>query len=341
VRRAPKYIHAFVDRHGKSRFYFRREGSRSTALPGLPWSPEFMAAYESALKGDPSVSEIGASRTKIGTVNAVIVAYYSDLAFTSLGKGTQKARRNILESFRVQHGDKRFSQLTQAALSKILGSKKPQAARSWRKTLRGLIKFAVARHYIPEDVTQGIEFPKVRSDGIHTWTEDEILQFENKYPIGTRPRLAFALLLYTGQRKSDVLRMGRQHIREGAIFVRQQKTGTQLEIPIHRALQPIIDGTPAEHLTFLTTESGKPFSPAGFGNLFRDWCNAADLPSHCSAHGLRKAACRRLAEADCTDKQIAAVSGHSSPTEVARYTKAASQKLLARVAIAKVEGTQN
>lgn len=341
MKRTPKYVHSFVDRHGSPRFYYRREGYKRIALPGLPWSPEFMAAYEAAAKGDRMFAEIGASRTKTGTVNAVIVAYYSDLSFSSLGKGTQRARRNILENFRSSYGDKRFSQLTKAALVKILGNKKPQAARSWKKTLRGLIKFAAARHYIAEDVTQGIEFPKVRSDGIHTWTEEEIQQFETFYPVGTRPRLAFALLLFTGQRKSDVLRMGRQHLKDGGIFVRQQKTGAQLEIPIHRDLRTIIDATPNNHLTFITTGSGKPFSSAGFGNLFRDWCNAANVPRHCSAHGLRKALCRRLAEADCTDKQIASVSGHSSPSEVARYTKAADQKLLAKSAIAKVERTRS
>jgi site-specific recombinase XerD len=129
--------------------------------------------------------------------------------------------------------------------------------------------------------------------------------------------------------------MGRQHVRNGAVSVRQQKTGTMLEIEIHRELQKVLDATPSEHLTFLVTERGQPFTAAGFGNRFRDCCNAAGLPKHCSAHGLRKAACRRLAEAGCTIHQIAAISGHASLREVERYTKAVDQARLAREAVRK------
>ena len=128
--------------------------------------------------------------------------------------------------------------------------------------------------------------------------------------------------------------MGRQHLRNGAISVRQQKTGASLEIPIHQELQKVLDATPGEHLTFLVTEFGKPFTSAGFGNWFRERCDEAGLKS-CSAHGLRKAACRRLAEAVCTAHQIAAISGHASLREVERYTKAADQARLAKDAINK------
>jgi integrase len=148
------------------------------------------------------------------------------------------------------------------------------------------------------------------------------------------PRLALALLLYTAQRRSDVVVMGRQHVRDGVLIVRQGKTGRLVEIPIHSTLAEILAGTPSEHLTFLTTGAGKPFSAAGFGNLFREWCDEAALPQHCSAHGLRKAACRRLAEAGCTEHQIAAISGHLSLSEIQRYTRAASRAKMARAAIA-------
>ncbi len=100
-------------------------------------------------------------------------------------------------------------------------------------------------------------------------------------------------------------------------------------------LQAIIDATPSEHLTFLTTAFGKPFTAAGFGNWFREQCNEAGLP-HCSAHGLRKAAARRLAEAGCTAHEIAAITGHASLREVQRYTKAADQTRLAVAAMDKM-----
>ena len=161
-------------------------------------------------------------------------------------------------------------------------------------------------------------------------------QFEKRHPIGTRPRLAFGLLLYTGQRRSDVVRMGRQHIdKNGAIRMRQLKTGAELAIPVHAELDAIIAETPGDHLTFLTTQFGKPFTAAGFGNWFREQCNLSGLP-HCSAHGLRKAAARRLAEAGCTEHEIAAITGHASLREITRYTKAADQVRLAVSAMDKV-----
>lgn len=154
--------------------------------------------------------------------------------------------------------------------------------------------------------------------------------FEATHPIGSRARLAFGLLLYTTQRRADIVQMGRQHIRDGALHVTQSKTGTALEIPVHEDLQRLLDATPSGHLTFLTTSFGKPFTPLGFTNWFRDMCNEAGLPRGTSAHGLRKAACRRLAEAGCSANVIRAISGHKSLREVDGYTQAAERKLLAQ-----------
>ena len=189
--------------------------------------------------------------------------------------------------------------------------------------------FAVAEGFFVDHPTAGLKLPKVKSDGVHTWMEDEIEQFERHYPTGTKEHLALALLLCTAQRVGDVVRMGRQHVRDGAIAVRQEKTRAQLSIPIVESLRRELG---FGNLTFLVTEGGKPFTPGGFGDWFKRRCREAGLP-HCSAHGLRKAACRRLAEAGCTAHEIAALSGHASLKEVERYTRAADQGWLARRAM--------
>jgi integrase len=176
---------------------------------------------------------------------------------------------------------------------------------------------------------------RTKSNGYHSWTDAEIARFEARHPIGTRPRLALALLLYTGQRRSDVVRMGAQHIRDNMLHVRQVKTSAELYIPLHPELEVIIASTPTD-LTFLTTAFGRPFTGPGFGNWFREQCDAAGLP-HCSAHGLRKAAARLLAELGCTEHEIAAITGHASLREVARYTKAADQRRLAVSAMEKLK----
>lgn len=335
--RLPRYVQAFVDRHGKARYYLRRSGFKRVALAGLPWSPEFMAAYSAAMNEAPKI-ELGAARTKPGTIDALLVAFYTSAEFQSLATETRRTRRNILERFREEHGGKSVSNIHPVHVQAMVKAKAstPAAARNFKKTLQALMQFAVVSGWREDNPVVGIKVPKIKTDGYWSWSEDHIATFEAKHAIGTRARLAFALLLYTAQRRGDIIRMGRQHIRNGVLSVRQKKTGTALEIPLNPELQAVLEATPNEHLTFLVTGDGKPFSPAGFSNLFRDWCEQAGLPRGLSAHGLRKAACRRLAEANCSANMIMAISGHRTLAEAEKYVRAADQARLAQSAIAAV-----
>jgi integrase len=335
----PKYVQAWVDpRDSRAYYYLRRRGYPRGRLLGLPWSPSFMAAYEAAMSGPRTA--IGAGRIKPGSVAAVIAEYKDSREFFgSKSAGTQRMRRGILDRFGAAYGDRPFALLPPEWIEALLESKPPHAARSWLATLRSLCKFARTRRYRRDDPTANIKLASVKSDGFHTWTDDEIAQFETHHPIGTKPRLALALLFYTTQRRGDVVRMGRQHIRETpegpVLYVKQRKTGKELLIPIYPELQAVLDATPSEHLTFLVTATGKPYGDNHFSESFREWCDAAGLPKRCSAHGLRKARCRWLAEHECTGPEIMANSGHESMKELVRYTKGADQARLARNAMAK------
>ena len=284
---------------------------------------------------------IGASRTKAGSIAALVVSYFASPVFLSLAPATQTTYRNILERFRVEHGDKPVALLTRQHINAMLAKRvlTPAAANHWLRLVKALMAFAVEEGWRKDNPTTGITRIKNKTEGFHTWDENEIAQFEAHHAIGSKARLALALLLYTAQRRSDVVRMGRQHIRNGVVHVRQQKTGATLAIPMHPALAAIIEATPSDHLTLLTTSFGKPFTAPGFGNWFRERCNEANLPRHCAAHGLRKAACRRLAEAGCSANVIASISGHTTLNEVSRYTKAADQELMARDGMAAITGT--
>jgi site-specific recombinase XerD len=323
----PKYVQHWVDHDGRAHCYFRRPGYPRVRLPGLPWSPSFMAAYEAAFSGPRAA--IGAGRIRPGSVSAVVAEYLdSQQFFASKSPGTQRMRRGILERFRAAYGDRPFALLPPEWIEALLDAKPPHAARSWLVTLRSLCQFAVKRGFRRDDPTRDIKQRSVKGDGFHTWTDDEIAQFEAHHPVGSKPRLAFALLLYTTQR-----RMGRQHIRETqdgpALYVKQRKTGVELLIPIYPELQTALNATPSEHLTFLVTESAKPYGDNYFSASFRGWCDEAGLPKRCSAHGLRKASCRRMAEASYSANEIMAHSGHTTMKELIRYTKAADQARLA------------
>jgi integrase len=330
-----RFVQSFVDgKTGKVFQYFRRPGFKRVRLPGLPGSREFIAAYQEAL--DQPQVEIGANRTKAGTISAALVGYYdSTNHFKALAPATQAMRRAILEGFRAEHGAMPIALLPQKFIVLTLNKKQPFAARSWLKAIRHLMRSAVSVGLAKVDPTQGIKLPKVETDGIYTWTEPNIATYEAAHQIGTKARLAFAPLLYTAQRRSDVMRIGKQHIRDGILRVHQAKTGVVLDIPVRPDLRKIIDATPSEHLTLLTTKTGKSYSGNDFSDQFRAWCDTAKLPKECSAHGLRKAACRRLAEAGCSAHEIAAISGHATLSEVQRYTKAADQRQMARNAMAR------
>lgn len=342
-RRLPKWCSEFVDRHGKVRVRFRRKGFVTYYFRATAWTPEFMQEYEACKQGKAAPEiEPGAERSKPGSVSALVAAYYRAPAFTGLRKSTQATYRGILERFRAEHGDKRVALLERAHIVAVIGklNATPAAANNLLDRLKTLMVFAVDMGWRRDDPTHKLRGFKVGGDGFHTWTEAEIEQFEARHPIGTKARLAMALMLYTGQRRSDVVLMGRQYVKGSKITVRQVKTGARLDIEMHPALRAILAEMPREHLTFLVTEYGKPFSIAGFGNWFRARCDEAGLP-HCSSHGLRKAAARRLAEAGCSNQEIKAVTGHKTDKEVSRYVAAADQARLAAAAIARTSGERN
>ncbi|WP_063615031.1 tyrosine-type recombinase/integrase [Bradyrhizobium sp. ARR65] len=341
-RKNPKYTHGFIDRFGKPRFYLRLPGRKRVPLPGLPWSPEFMAAREKALKEDWSAPiEIGANRTRAGTVNAVLVTYYQSSAFKEgLAENTRKNRRAILERFREEHGDKRIALLHRKALQTILNKKSAAAAKNWKKALRGFIDHCIALEMIETDPLLGIKLTKVRSTPHRRWTPADIAQYEKRHPPGTKARLALELILSTGQARCDVVRMGRQYVRDETLSMTRQKSGVPFDIPILPSLRRELDLQPQAdcNLTFLVTEQGKPFTAAGFGNWFRDRCNEAGLPN-CRAHGLRSAAATRLADYGATAHQLMAWFGWRTLSEAERYTQEANRKGLAASAGQLISGT--
>ncbi len=213
---------------------------------------------------------------------------------------------------------------------------RPAAAHNYLRVLRILMKCAIIHNWRNDDPTANVRSPLKKTMGFHSWTDHELEIFEEAYLVGSKERLAFDLLLHSAQRRSDVVRMGRQHIRNGILSVVQQKTGTPVEIKISAALRRSIDALPNHQLTLLVTSGGKPFTPAGFTNWFREVCDKIGL-KHCTPHGLRKAAARIMAESGCTAREIMAVTGHKTLSEAERYTAASNRQKLAESAVQKVE----
>jgi integrase/recombinase XerD len=337
-----KYVIEDVDRHGNVRLYFRRRGQQKIRLPGLPGSEEFAAAYRAALlKLDEAQPR--RSLTVKGSFGHTCLEYYRSVTFKALDASTQSWRRRALDLICQQNGTKPIA-LMQAKHVRTLRdelSNRPGASRNRLKALRALFRWAIEMDEVTHDPTRDIKPTAYASKGHHTWTLEDIEAFEACHPIGSKARLAMSLMLYTTCRREDAVRLGPQHIRNGRVRYRQAKNEHRnpidIDIPLDPDLANIISATSSGHLTFLITEYGRPFTAAGFGNRFRDWCNNAKLP-HCSAHGLRKATAARLAERGATAHEIMAITGHQSLEEVERYTRAVRRSQLADSAMAKLKG---
>jgi integrase len=250
-----KFVQSFTS-GGGTYHYFRRRGMARIPLPGIPGSAEFMEAYQQALGAAPVA--IGANKRSLpGSISSALAQYLSSPSFRGLAATTQLKRRGLLERIREPHGHRQLASMPKEFVVALLDTLTPHVAHSTLIALRHFTEWCVERKLMRTDPTSGIRLKMPKSDGHATWTEDEIAQFEAHHPIGSKPRLALALGLYTAQRRSDVIRIGRQHIRDGVLTVRQQKTGVTLAIPVHSDLAKIIAATPTGHLTFLTTRPAR------------------------------------------------------------------------------------
>jgi integrase len=344
-----KYVTADRDRYDQVRYYFRKRGlNTKTRLPGAPGSKEFMAAYEALLGGEPMPRPVAdapkLARAPNTSLRWLFLQYLSNkIVKASLDKQTLINRQRILAKIADEpvapgkpqtFGEGPFAEITTKVINRLLERKAdtPAAANNWRKAMMAVFKWAVKEELVERNPVGDTEKMRVATDGFHTWTMEEVAQFEAHYAVGTTARLALALFLYTGQRKSDVVLFGPQHIKNSWLRLTQYKNRNRkpvtLELPVLPALAEILAATKTGHLTFLVSSHDKGFTANGFGNKFREWCDAAGLP-HCTSHGLRKAGATRAAENGATVKQLMAVFGWSDIKQAELYVRAADQKRLA------------
>lgn len=338
-----RYVQELTDRHGHRRLYYRRHGFPRATLRGPIGSAEFIADYDAAA-GQLTAAPSGPSRPTEGTWRWLCCAYFASVDFKRLDQRTQRVRRRALEltweemapnSAAVLYAECPVSRFN-AQLIRVLRDRKadvPESANMRLKAIRAVFAWASEADQVSSNPAREVKFLKSkRQGGFHAWNDAEIAKFEERHPVRTKARLALALLLCTGQRRSDVVVFGRQHVKDGWLHFVQHKNRNRnpvtLQLPILPELQSVIDASPTGDLTFLVTEFGKPFTHGGFGNWFGDRCREAGL-SDCSAHGLRKASARRLAEWGATTEQIKAWCGWRTAKEADRYLREVNQRKLA------------
>jgi integrase len=344
----PKYVVEYEVPKGSGKWfvYFRRKGEKDIRMRGTPGTDDWNELYRALLAGERPVEKVGPQAPADGTLSWLCQQYMASSEFGALDERTRTIRRQILQHCvdeptkpggAILFGSLKVPQVTAKAISVLRDRKKdfPEAANARVKAIRavfawaGMPEVALVTTNPARDVQNRAP---TNPGGFHSWTLEEVERFEARHPTGTKARLAMDLLLYTAQRRSDVVLFGRQHESNGWLRFTQQKNKRNkpvyLEIPIRPELRASIDASPTGDIVYLVNEFGNPFTANGFGNWFRKRCDEAGLPN-CTAHGLRKAAAARLADAGATAHEIMAITGHKTMKEIERYTRAADQKRLA------------
>ena len=325
------------DRHGKLRHRLRRsvKGRKvDVYLPGPYGSPEFRQAYEEAIEG----ARIASRRAQAGTVAYLIETYLDSVAYRDLAPITRANKRGRLDWIKEIIGPARYAKLESRHIEALMAKKGgPVAANRLRKDLSQLFRFAAKRlGHIGTNPASLADAHKTEAAGFHTWTDDEIQTYRTTHATGTKARLAFEILLGTGAARQDAAALTRRNIRGVRLFYRRGKTGQEVDLPILPELATELAHLPPNQMMILAHgERAKAYTPESFGNWFRNRCTEAGLP-HCSAHGLRKAGARRLAEAGASEFEVMAFLAHRTAQEASRYVAKANRSTLTTSGLAKL-----
>jgi integrase len=334
----PRHLSREISRHGRAVWYVRigkpRVRIRIRAEFG---TPEFDAEYQAAISGARHHQEKPTAGGSPGTLAWLIARYRETSAWAELSTATRRQRDNIFLQVLESAGDQPLTRITTSII--IAGrerrAKTPFQARHFLDALRGLFRWALDAGMVKIDPTAGVKNPTRRkSAGFIPWTEDHVAAYEARWPIGTRQRVWLDVLLYTGLRRSDAVRLGRQHVRDGVATLKTEKGSFTVTLPILPVLAATLAQGPCGDLTFIAGASGHPLTKESFGNEFRKACRLAGVPG--SAHGVRKIAATRAANAGATVAQLEAIFGWQGGAMASLYTRAADRRRLAFEAMHKL-----
>jgi integrase len=336
----PPHLHRQVSRHGKTVWYVRICKGPRIRVRHAFGTPEFDAEYQAALAGLPP-RQSTKDKTSIGSLAWLIERYRERTAWSDLSSATRRQRENIFKHVLESAGGQPFAKITTATImaGRDRRASTPAQSRNFLDAMRGLFRWALKAKLVKSDPTVGVDNPpRPNTGGFQVWTEDDMAAYEARWPLGTRQRVWLDVLIYTGLRRGDAVRLGRQHVRNGVATIKTEKTDTIVTLPILPALTETIQAGPCGDLTFIAGENGRPLTKESFGNLFRKACRDAGLRDR-SAHGLRKAAATRAANAGATVAQLEAIFGWNGGTMASLYTKAADRRRLAMEAMHKLAGS--
>jgi integrase len=301
-------------------------------LPVDPRSEEFRAAYAAAM------AAYAVPKKDAGpTIDTLIASYVRSGGYTGLADMSKPGYMSRLNTIREEHGQRTLAGLTRDRIKKAILdplTDRPAAQLDTLKKLRILIKHGIERDLLTHDPSVGIKRPKTQE--IRAWTDAEMAAFERRWPIGTKQRTAYALMLNAGTARVDVHQITWAQIDAESVGYTRHKSGVAVDIGIAAGLRKALDAAPREHITVINTEFGKPFTIDGFSGFMRDAIRRAGLPLDCKPHGLRKTLGRLLADAGASTHDIMAALGHTTLAQAEKYTREADRRRGARRAVLKL-----
>lgn len=340
------YISSYQDRHGKTRWRFRR-GKVAKSLPGCPGDRRFEAAYEALLQGRQITAEVirHPNHAKPRTLRAAwrLATAPNNMEWRQLGANSQYEYTKRAERFLTMeakpgrpYADAPVSDLRRRDVKAILGSMadRPHAAYDTLVVLRKMITVALDQEWIEIDPTHRLKY-RPETEGHRAWTDQERARFEDRWPIGTMARTAYALAIYGGPRGSDLVRFKWTEFDGEDFSHTQQKTGKPLVLPILPALREALDAAPRRGEYVLATIRGGARAVGTLTNDFHKWTRAAGLDG-CTMHGLRKTLGKLLAEEGATTRELMDTLGHTSIAHAELYSREADQARMAKSAMGKV-----
>jgi integrase len=329
----PPHLHRQVTQHGKTVWYVRIGKGPRVRIRADFGSPDFDAEYQAAITGAARPQRVKGEA--VGSLGWLIARYRETTAWAALSAATRRQRENIFRHVIESAGDKPFAKIDSATI--VAGRERrtgtPAQARNFLDAMRGLFRWAAEAKLVRHDPTVGVRNPpRKASDGFISWTEEHVAMYQRRWPIGTRQRVWLDVLLYSGLRRGDAVRYGRQHVQKGVGRIKTEKSGFAVMaiVPVLQILAETLAAGPCGDLTFIVGERGQPFTKESFGNAFREACRAAGIPG--SAHGVRKIAATTAANNGATTSQLKALFGWTSDAMPTIYTRAADRERLGREA---------
>ena len=351
------------DRNGNPRLYVRMHGIGAIRLREEPGTLAFAEAYQKALSDlDAKAAKAKTPRQTVGTLRWLVTEFEASHEFLKVTPREQRNRHLLVRSILEQEtkpgsgfkfGDCPLSKFNSDHVRVIRDAKMktPSAATHRLANLRVIFNWGMEERsaHVKSNPVVGVKgFPSKNKDGWHTWTEQEVEQYEARHPIGTQGRLALDLIQYTGARRGDVVSFGPKMMfqvknsdtgqTETWLQFKPGKTskstGNIVSLPLLQPLRESMSATIHGIETFLINSYGKPHASGdSFANWFRDRCVEAGLPKQCSPHGLRKIGACRAADNGATEKQMMVLFGWSTSRLAAYYSKKANDMKIAAASV--------